>query len=53
MIDRETLMQIRQALLSLVDVIERLLNVRPKTSELRKESKTLYYEQTQKGIEDG
>lgn len=37
--DREFLLSVRQALLMIVDTIERLCNISPRTSELRKESK--------------
>lgn len=36
---REYLMMVRQALLMQLDAIERLLNVSPRTAELRKEAK--------------
>jgi uncharacterized protein YnzC (UPF0291/DUF896 family) len=36
MLEREYLMQVRQALLLQLDAIERVLNITPRTSELRK-----------------
>jgi hypothetical protein len=36
MLDRQFLMEVRQALLMLVDAIERLCGITPRTSELRK-----------------
>lgn len=37
--DRDFWLQIRQALLMVVDAIERALGLEPRTSELRKEAK--------------
>lgn len=37
--DRDFWLAFRQALLMMVDAIERALDVRPRTSELRKEAK--------------
>ena len=37
--DRAFWMQVRQALLMMVDAIERMMDVQPRTSELRKERK--------------
>ena len=37
--DRAFWMQVRQALLMMVDAIERMVDVQPRTSELRRERK--------------
>jgi hypothetical protein len=39
MLDKEALLGIRQAILMIVDVIERTLNIQPRTADLRKEAK--------------
>jgi hypothetical protein len=39
--DREFWLQIRSALLAQVDAIERAFGVKPRTAELRKETRTL------------
>ena len=40
--DRDFLMALRQLALQFVDVVERKLNILPRTAELRKEAKILY-----------
>jgi len=37
--DRAFWLQLRQALLMMVDAIERMIDIQPRTSELRKEAK--------------